>query len=74
MTVDDDDGVVGVGVGWSTSGITDENLNRLTLPVLDFLKHTERKAPASIIRCSPNEKVRSLPLTLSMMTFCRIDA
>lgn len=38
-------------------GITDENLNRLTLPVLDFLKHTERKAPASIIRCSPNEKL-----------------
>jgi CBS domain-containing protein len=38
-------------------GITDESLNKLTLPVLDFLQYTERKAPASLIRCSPDEKL-----------------
>jgi 5'-AMP-activated protein kinase regulatory gamma subunit len=38
-------------------GITDESLNRLTQPVLDFLKGTERKAPSTLVRCSPDEKL-----------------
>jgi 5'-AMP-activated protein kinase regulatory gamma subunit len=38
-------------------GISDENLNRLTQPVKQFLQLTDRKAPDTLIRCSPNEKL-----------------
>jgi CBS domain-containing protein len=38
-------------------GINDETLNTLTLPVREFLDKVQRKAPASPVRCSPDEKL-----------------